>query len=123
MALRIAQNVLELIGQTPLLRLKEGQAGTARLYAKFELANPGGSVKDRIALNMLAEAEARGLLKGPGACVVEPTSGNTGVGLAMVSAVKGYRCVLVMPEGLPPRRYALLKAYGAELVLTPSSLA
>jgi cysteine synthase A len=112
-----------LVGQTPLLRLKS-EPGSARIYAKFELSNPAGSVKDRIALNMILDAESRGLLKegSPGACVVEPTSGNTGVGLAMVCAVRSYRCVLVMPEGLPARRYALPKAYGAELVLTPFEL-
>jgi cysteine synthase A len=121
-AARVAENVLELIGLSPMVRLKCEGAACARVYAKFELANPGGSVKDRIALSMLLEAESRGLLQGPQACVVEPTSGNTGIGLAMVSAVKGYRCVLVMPEGLPKKRYALPKAYGAELVLTPFEL-
>lgn len=120
MALRAAQSVLELIGQTPLLRLQSFERkGKAQLWAKVEQFNPGGSVKDRIALNMLAEAERRGQLKAGKGVVVEPTSGNTGVGLALVCAVKGWRCVLVMPEGLPPRRYALLKAYGAELHLTP----
>ncbi len=123
MANRVAQNVLELVGRTPLLRLKSQEpAGGAKLYAKFEMANPGGSVKDRIALAMLAEAESRGALKPGQGTVVEPTSGNTGVGLAMVCAVKGYRCVLVMPEGLSPRRYAVLKAYGAQLLLTPFEL-
>ena len=123
MALRTAQSVLELVGQTPLVRLKSFEAkGHAQLWAKAEPLNPGGSVKDRIALNMLLQAERRGLLKPGKGTVVEPTSGNTGVGLAMVCAVKGWRCVLVMPEGLPPRRYALLKAYGAEVRLTPFEL-
>jgi cysteine synthase A len=120
MAMRVAQNVLELVGQTPIVRLKSFEAGGARIFAKFEAANPGGSVKDRIALNMLKEAEERGLLKG--GVIVEPTSGNTGVGLAMVAAVKGWRCVLVTPEGLPPRRLSMLKAYGAEIIQTPFEL-
>ena len=123
MAVRIVDNVLGLIGSTPLLRLKsQEEPGGAKIYGKFELANPGGSVKDRIALNMLQEAEARGLLKAGSGTVVEPTSGNTGVGLAMVCAVKGWRCVLVCPEGLPIRRLAMLKAYGAEVRQTPFEL-
>jgi cysteine synthase A len=114
-----AESVLELIGHTPLVRLKSFEApGGAKLYAKYEAANPGGSVKDRIALNMLEEAEQHGLLK-PGATILEPTSGNTGVGLAMVCAVKGWHCLLVMPEGVPERRLAMLKAYGAEIRMTP----
>lgn len=122
MARKRAESVLDLIGRTPLVRLKSFEkAGAGRLWAKVEMANPGGSVKDRIALSMLKEAERKGLLKaGAGTgTVVEPTSGNTGVGLALVCAVKGWRCVLVMPEGLPERRIALLKAYGAEIELTP----
>jgi cysteine synthase len=113
-----------LIGQTPLVRLKSLETkGGGRLYGKFELANPGGSIKDRIALNMLSEAEARGLLKaGEDGTVVEPTSGNTGVGLAMVCAVKGWHCLLITPEGLPLRRLAMLKAYGAEVRQTPFEL-
>src|SRR6185503_21292470 len=94
----------------------------AQIWAKVEFANPGGSVKDRIALSMLKAAEKRGHLKPGQGTVVEPTSGNTGVGLAMVCAVKGWRCVLVMPEGLPARRVAMLKAYGAEIELTPFEL-
>jgi cysteine synthase A len=123
MARKRAESVLDLIGQTPLVRLKSFEkAGGAKLWAKVEMANPGGSVKDRIALGMLAEAERKGRLKQGSGTVVEPTSGNTGVGLAIVCAVKGWRCVLVMPEGLPERRIALLKAYGAEIVMTPFEL-
>lgn len=123
MARKRGDSVLDLVGQTPLVRLKSFErAGGARLWAKVEMANPGGSVKDRIALGMLAEAERKGALKPGTGTVVEPTSGNTGVGLAMVCAVKGWRCVLVMPEGLPERRIALLKAYGAEIELTPFEL-
>jgi cysteine synthase A len=119
MARKRADSVLDLIGQTPLVRLKSFERpGHARLWAKVEMANPGGSVKDRIALGMLAEVERQGRLKPGEGTVVEPTSGNTGVGLALVCAVKRWRCVLVMPEGLPERRIALLKAYGAEIVLT-----
>lgn len=123
MARKRAESVLELIGQTPLVRLKSFErAGGAKLWAKVEMANPGGSVKDRIALSMLGEAERKGRLKPGAGTVVEPTSGNTGVGLALVCAVKGWRCVLVMPEGLPERRISLLKAYGAEIELTPFEL-
>lgn len=122
MARKRADSVLELIGQTPLVRLKSFEQGGAEVWAKVEFANPGGSVKDRIALSMLEGAEKRGLLKPGQGGVVEPTSGNTGVGLAMICAVKGWRCTLVMPEGLPPRRMGLLKAYGAEIELSPFEL-
>ena len=122
MALRRADSVLDLIGQTPIVRLQSFERGGAQVWAKVEFANPGGSVKDRIAQSMLAAAEKRGRLKEGEGTVVEPTSGNTGVGLAMICAVKGWRCVLVMPEGLPSRRLAVLKAYGAEIELTPFEL-
>jgi len=123
MARKRAESVLDLVGQTPLVRLKSFEkAGGAKLWAKVEMANPGGSVKDRIALSMLQEAERKGRLKPGAGTVVEPTSGNTGVGLAMVCAVKGWRCVLVMPEGLPERRISLLKAYGSQIELTPFEL-
>lgn len=122
MARKRAGSVLDLIGQTPLVRLRSFERGGAEIWAKVEFANPGGSVKDRIALSMLQGAEKRGLLKPGQGAVVEPTSGNTGVGLAMICAVKGWRCILVMPEGLPPRRMGLLKAYGAELELSPFEL-
>jgi cysteine synthase A len=120
---KLAGSVLDLVGATPLVRLRSFEApGGAEVWAKAEFLNPGGSVKDRIALGMLAAAEKRGALKPGQGVVIEPTSGNTGVGLAMVCAVKGWRCVLVMPEGLPARRTGLLKAYGAEIVLTPFEL-
>lgn len=116
----IYSNVLELIGNTPLIRLNrvvpdEG----AEILAKVEFFNPGGSVKDRIALAMIEDAEEKGLLKNK--VVVEPTSGNTGIGLAMVCAVKGYRCILTMPESMSPERAKILRSFGAEVVLTPTN--
>jgi cysteine synthase A len=115
----IAETILDLVGNTPLVRLNRlPPAGSAEIWAKLERFNPGGSVKDRIGKSMIEAAEEAGLLK-PGAVIVEPTSGNTGIGLAMVAAVKGYRMILVMPDTLSVERRALLKAYGAELVLTP----
>ena len=113
----------QLIGRTPLLELThiEAAAGLqARVLAKLESFNPGGSVKDRVAKAMLDEAEASGKLK-PGSVIIEPTSGNTGIGLAMMAAARGYRAVIVMPETMSIERRLLLKAYGAELVLTPGS--
>lgn len=113
--------VLEAIGDTPLVRIHRIATGlTAALYAKVEFVNPGGSVKDRIALAMVIAAEREGALK-PGGTIVEATSGNTGVGLAMVAAVKGYRCVFVMPDKMSAEKTRLLKAYGAEVVMTPAS--
>lgn len=118
---KIAQNLTELVGNTPLMELsafgKRHLAG-AKIIAKLEYFNPLGSVKDRIALAMIEDAERKGLLK-PGAAIVEPTSGNTGVGLAFVSAIKGYRLILTMPETMSLERRNLLKALGAELELTP----
>ncbi len=116
----IAGSVLDLVGGTPLVRLNRVvPAGCAEVVAKLESLNPAGSVKDRIALAMVEEAEERGLLK-PGATIVEPTSGNTGIGLAMVAAVKGYHLVLTMPEDMSVERRKLLSRFGAELVLTPA---
>ena len=116
----IAKKLTDLIGRTPLLELgkfsEENQLATP-LIAKVEYFNPGGSVKDRIALAMIEDAEAKGLLK-PGATIIEPTSGNTGVGLALVSAVKGYKLILTMPETMSVERRNLVKAYGAEVRLT-----
>ena len=118
---KIAKQLTELIGNTPLLELtKFSQAKGIKtpLVAKIEYFNPGGSVKDRIALAMIEDAEQRGILK-PGATIIEPTSGNTGVGLALVSAVKGYKLILTMPETMSIERRNLVKAYGAEVRLTP----
>jgi cysteine synthase A len=110
------------IGQTPLVHLRRYGAGLAAdLVGKLESKNPGGSLKDRIGLAMVADAERRGLLQ-PGSLLVEPTSGNTGVALAMVAAAKGYRLILTMPESMSKERVALLRAYGAEVVLTPGTL-
>ena len=119
----IAKKLTELIGNTPLLELGTFSAAhglQTPIIAKVEYFNPGGSVKDRIALAMIEDAEERGLLT-PGATIIEPTSGNTGVGLALVSAVKGYRLILTMPETMSVERRNLVKAYGAEVVLTPGA--
>lgn len=112
-----AQNILQTIGNTPHIRINRLFPG-AEVWIKSERANPGGSIKDRIALSMIEDAEARGLLKA-GGTIVEPTSGNTGVGLAMVAAVKGYRLVLVMPDSMSIERRRLMLAYGAAFELTP----
>lgn len=115
------QSVLEAIGNTPIVRINRMSAGLSpAIYAKIEFVNPGGSVKDRIAQAMVENAEAQGLLK-PGGTIVEATSGNTGVGLAMVAAVKGYRCIFIMPDKMSTEKIRLLKAYGAEVVLTPAN--
>src|SRR5271165_5100161 len=127
---RLVQNVLELVGDTPLVAIRplaRGERGApflperagAAVWAKMEQANPGGSVKDRICLAMIEDAERLGKLK-PGGVVVEPTSGNTGIGLALVCAVRGYLCVLAMPESMSLERRQLLEAFGAEVVLTPA---
>src|SRR5579862_6710528 len=117
----IADSVLDLVGRTPLVRLSRvggGGAGAA-IAAKLEARNPGGSVKDRPALAMIEAAERQGKLQ-KGAIIVEATSGNTGISLAMIAAVRGYRCVLVMPEDMSVERRRILRAYGAEIVITPA---
>lgn len=115
---RIAEDVSELIGQTPIIRLKRiVSADMSSILAKLENFNPGGSVKDRICLAMIEDAEGKGLLK-KGGTIVEPTSGNTGIGLAMISAVKGYKCILTMPETMSLERIYIIRSYGAEVVLT-----
>ena len=118
MAGRVYKNITELIGNTPLVRLNRVVSpGIADVLVKMEYFNPGGSVKDRICLSMIEDAESRGALKA-GATIIEPTSGNTGIGLAMIAAVKGYKCVLTMPETMSVERIHILKFYGAEVVLT-----
>ena len=117
---RVADSVLDLIGNTPLVRLgRIARAGSATILAMVESQNPGGSVKDRIARSMIEDAERRGALR-PGSTLVEPTSGNTGIGLAVVAAVKGYRLILTMPDDMSLERRRLLARLGAEIVLTPA---
>ena len=116
------ETILQSIGKTPLVTLRRVTEGlTASVYAKVESQNPGGSVKDRVALSMIAEAERRGWLR-PGGTIIEATAGNTGVGLAMVAAVKGYRCIFVLPDKMSGEKIRLLKAYGAEVVITPTNV-
>ena len=116
---KIYSSAEELIGGTPLLELRHLHSG-ARVLAKLERTNPGGSVKDRVAVAMVNDAESRGILK-PGATIIEPTSGNTGIGLALVAAVRGYKAIIVMPDSMSVERQKLLAAYGAQLVLTPGA--
>ncbi len=116
--LSLHTDITELIGRTPLVRLNRlSREGDATVYGKVEYFNPGGSVKDRICLNMINEAERQGRLK-PGGTIVEPTSGNTGIGLALIAAIRGYKLILVMPESMSMERASLLSSYGAQLVLT-----
>ncbi|MDE2595038.1 MAG: cysteine synthase A [Burkholderiales bacterium] len=116
-----AQNILETIGRTPHIRMNRLFGSQAQVWIKAERANPGGSIKDRIALSMVEEAERQGILK-PGGTIIEPTSGNTGIGLAMVAAVKGYKLILVMPDSMSIERRRLMQAYGATFDLTPRAL-
>src|SRR5271154_4349041 len=117
------ETILQSIGKTPLVRLRRVTEGlTAAVYAKVESQNPGGSVKDRVAIAMIAEAERRGWLR-PGGTIIEATAGNTGVGLAMVAAVKGYRCIFVLPDKMSQEKISLLQGYGAEVVITPTAVA
>ncbi len=120
MSAEMHKEITELIGRTPLVRLNRlSKPGCATIFGKVEFFNPGGSVKDRICLNMINEAERQGKLK-PGGTIIEPTSGNTGIGLALVAAVRGYKLILVMPESMSMERASLLSSYGAQLVLTPA---
>ena len=119
----IYTSVSQLVGGTPLLELRnlsKAENLSARLLAKLEGMNPAGSAKDRVGLAMIRDAESRGILK-PGATIIEPTSGNTGIGLCCIAAAKGYRCIIVMPDSMSKERQLLMKAYGAQLVLTPGA--
>jgi len=117
---QVVDSILDLIGNTPMVKLRKvAEKGSADIFAKLEMFNPGGSVKDRIALNMVEQAEKKGLLR-PGSLIVEPTSGNTGIGLAIVGRVKGYKVILAMPEGTSQERIQILQSFGAEVVLTPA---
>jgi len=120
MSKNIYQNAIDLIGTTPMVRINKisGLAG-GNVYAKMESFNPGGSIKDRICLSMIEAAEKAGKIH-PGDTIVEPTSGNTGIGLALVAAVKGYKAILVMPESMSTERFGLLSSFGAEVILTPA---
>jgi cystathionine beta-synthase len=119
---RVSENILDSIGETPLVRLSRSVTGLApTILAKVEASNPGGSTKDRIALHMIEEAERSGALR-PGSTIVEATAGNTGLGLALVGAVRGYRCIFVLPDKMSEDKIRLLRAYGAEVVITPTSV-
>jgi len=119
---KIFPNVIAALGNTPLVRFNAIAAGIRTpVVAKLEMLNPGGSIKDRIGIRMIEEAERKGWLK-PGGTIVEPTSGNTGVGLAMAATVRGYSCIFVMPDKVAPEKVALLRAYGAEVVICPTAV-
>jgi cystathionine beta-synthase len=121
--MEVLESFLDAVGNTPLVRLRSVTRGaTATVLAKLEMLNPGGSVKDRIGLRMIEAAERAGLLK-PGATIVEPTSGNTGHGLAIAAAIRGYKCIFVMPDKMSQEKISLLRAYGAEVVITPTAVA
>src|ERR671935_2933853 len=114
--------ILQSVGHTPLVRLRRLTEGLqASVYVKVESLNPGGSVKDRVGVAMITEAERRGWLR-PGGTIIEATAGNTGVGLAMVAAVRGYRCIFVLPDKMSAEKISLLKAYGADVVITPTNV-
>ncbi|MGE7057068.1 PLP-dependent cysteine synthase family protein, partial [Paenibacillus glucanolyticus] len=119
--MEIYNSIVDMIGQTPMVKLQRlASSEAADVYVKLERFNPSGSVKDRAAYNLIHTAEEQGLLQ-PGGTIIEPTSGNTGIGLAMIAAAKGYRAILIMPDNMSKERINILKAYGAEVVLTPSS--
>jgi len=121
--MKIYKSIIDLIGNTPIVQLnKLPVSNGANVYMKLESFNPGGSVKDRAALNMIEKAEAEGKLIPGKSTIIEPTSGNTGIGITMVSAVKGYRCIITMPDNATPERVKIMKAYGAEVILTPANL-
>jgi cysteine synthase len=121
--LKIYNSILDLIGKTPIVKLnKLPHPNGANVFIKLESFNPGGSVKDRAALNMIDRAETEGKLIPGKSTIIEPTSGNTGIGITMVSAVKGYRCMITMPDNATPERVKIMKAYGAEVILTPAKL-
>lgn len=117
---KIKNSILETVGSTPLVRINSLNTGVAEVLVKVESRNPGGSVKDRVGIAMVEDAEKRGLIK-PGACIVEPTSGNTGIGLAVAAAVKGYKLILTMPDTMSIERRKLLAAFGAKIELTPGA--
>lgn len=116
--MKIYNSMLDLIGNTPLVRISKINKGEGNVIAKIEKNNPGGSAKDRVAKNMIEEAEEKGILK-PGGVIIEPTSGNTGIGLCAVASAKGYKAIIVMPDSMSQERINLIKAFGAEIVLTP----
>src|SRR5215510_7532206 len=119
--MQVYSNVLEMIGRTPMLKLQRLDAGSCELFLKLEMQNPGGSIKDRIGVSMIVEAEQRGDLR-PGMTIVEATAGNTGLGLALVAAQKGYRLILVLPDKMSQEKIFNLRALGAEVILTRSDV-
>jgi cystathionine beta-synthase len=120
--IKVLDNIIDAIGNTPIVKLNRVTAGLrSRIYAKLEMMNPGGSVKDRIAPYMIGKAEKRGLLK-KGSTIIEPTSGNTGVGLAQLAAIKGYKVIFTLPDKVSEEKRSLLRAYGAELIITPTEV-
>jgi cystathionine beta-synthase len=120
--MKVANNITELVGRTPIVRInKLIRPGAARVYAKLEFMNPGGSIKDRVGLSMIDAAEKKGLIR-PGYTIIEPTSGNTGVGLALASAVKGYKVIFTIPDKMSKEKIDLLKAFGAKVIITPTAV-